>query len=584
MADAHTNLTLLHRRFPAIAGGLFEHLRHLRLGGGEPAYRIGANGAGDPVLLARAERNWITLQSLADERAMAEASAAQAAAEGPDCAAIASAGAGSVPAALARTLPRAKIILAEPSYDILFEALRASDWSALLASPSFHLFAGPKAADAFANSVRLHPSLAVNAAVYPGRVFLEGEEDWVANLQTAFQKASEKRTGPSLDSNRVAAASAEAHHDLLPDLSRALRLLGLPSAELPIRPDFKRFATRGGDGAEAAGRPFPSRMVTFSPAVFEPDEWKCLRDEGTECLLWCYDDPARGGIDPETFALFDRVYCFDPEVTRALRIAAGREIEYMPGGARERDPEREGSESPFGEEWPVTFVGSTGLQRYGDAVWNAVARREPLYRTVEDWVRNQYATRGAPGLEDIENLMRTAGPLGAGGNRALAQDLATFAARRMYLGALRGLPLRIFGDLGWGEPALAGPLRDQYAGRSLDYVRETPWMYRSSRVNLNLFNVQCVNSPTVRMLDAMARGGFVLTEHRPFLEDLFPPGDCLDSFKTPDELRAKVGYYLKHEDERRAIAERGREAVLRGHTLRHRLAEMLGMPFADTIS
>ena len=45
--------------------------------------------------------------------------------------------------------------------------------------------------------------------------------------------------------------------------------------------------------------------------------------------------------------------------------------------------------------------------------------------------------------------------------------------------------------------------------------------------------------------------------------------------ETPQELHAKVRHYQAHPQEARAMAERGRERVLREHTIGARLEQML---------
>ncbi len=40
-------------------------------------------------------------------------------------------------------------------------------------------------------------------------------------------------------------------------------------------------------------------------------------------------------------------------------------------------------------------------------------------------------------------------------------------------------------------------------------------------------------------------------------------------------MRQKTAYYLEHDDERQAIAQKGYERVMREHTMEHRMKEML---------
>ena len=78
-----------------------------------------------------------------------------------------------------------------------------------------------------------------------------------------------------------------------------------------------------------------------------------------------------------------------------------------------------------------------------------------------------------------------------------------------------------------------------------------------------------------RVYEILACGGFLLCDDQPDVRTLFEDGKDLVIFRDPDDLRQKVRHYLAHPEERRAIAGRGREKVLAGHTYRHRIASLL---------
>ena len=69
----------------------------------------------------------------------------------------------------------------------------------------------------------------------------------------------------------------------------------------------------------------------------------------------------------------------------------------------------------------------------------------------------------------------------------------------------------------------------------------------------------------------------MLAEHSDALEDLFKIDEELVTWRTWEELRDKVTYYRDRPDERRALADAGRRAVLERHTIEQRVATMLEM-------
>ena len=57
----------------------------------------------------------------------------------------------------------------------------------------------------------------------------------------------------------------------------------------------------------------------------------------------------------------------------------------------------------------------------------------------------------------------------------------------------------------------------------------------------------------------MGCGGFLITNYQEELFDFFEPGVDLVVYEDLKDLVLKVDYYLRHEEERKAIAENGRK-------------------------
>jgi len=87
-----------------------------------------------------------------------------------------------------------------------------------------------------------------------------------------------------------------------------------------------------------------------------------------------------------------------------------------------------------------------------------------------------------------------------------------------------------------------------------------------------------------RTFEIMACGGFQLADRRPALEGLFETGEEIIIFEDLGDLRSKISYYLDNPEERKRIADRGRQRVLREHTYENRMAEMLQVISAKGLS
>lgn len=90
-----------------------------------------------------------------------------------------------------------------------------------------------------------------------------------------------------------------------------------------------------------------------------------------------------------------------------------------------------------------------------------------------------------------------------------------------------------------------------------DYVREMPSVFYHSKININLTLKSIHTGIPLRALDILACKGFLLSNPQDELLESFTPGVHFDTFITPDECVEKADYYLKHDDIRGRIAEKG---------------------------
>jgi spore maturation protein CgeB len=80
-----------------------------------------------------------------------------------------------------------------------------------------------------------------------------------------------------------------------------------------------------------------------------------------------------------------------------------------------------------------------------------------------------------------------------------------------------------------------------------------------------------------RVFDVPAAGGFILTDFKEQLAEVLEPGREVICYHHPEEIPDLARFYLDHPEARRKIIGRGRDRILREHTYRHRLQEMLAV-------
>ena len=70
-------------------------------------------------------------------------------------------------------------------------------------------------------------------------------------------------------------------------------------------------------------------------------------------------------------------------------------------------------------------------------------------------------------------------------------------------------------------------------------------------------------------------GGFLLSQYTPGVDQMYQDRKHLVYFKSPEEAISLIEYYLNHEDERKQIAEQGKEYVLKNHTYIQKVEQII---------
>ncbi|MGE0039823.1 MAG: glycosyltransferase [Vicinamibacterales bacterium] len=121
---------------------------------------------------------------------------------------------------------------------------------------------------------------------------------------------------------------------------------------------------------------------------------------------------------------------------------------------------------------------------------------------------------------------------------------------------------------------LIGRLRERFDVHvERAFLREMAAVFSASRI---VFNDAVRRDLNMRVFEALCSGSFLLTDRAEpsGLDELFIDREHLAIYED-DTIEDLVAYYLAHEDEREAIAARGRAEVMAHHTYDHRVAHLL---------
>lgn len=152
----------------------------------------------------------------------------------------------------------------------------------------------------------------------------------------------------------------------------------------------------------------------------------------------------------------------------------------------------------------------------------------------------------------------------------------------LFVGSTRGVYRDIIKDImdtdfdvtvyGRGWPEF---IENKYVKGSFIPNEELHKYYSSCKILLNDHweTMKELDFPSNRLFDALACGAFVISDKITSAETLFE-GNIV-TYDDVDDLNGKLKYYLNHEEERKIMAEKGRELVLNNHTFDDRVDEIL---------
>ncbi len=310
------------------------------------------------------------------------------------------------------------------------------------------------------------------------------------------------------------------------------------------------------------------------------------REHGAELLVWEIDPAMDRPPRPACPTDHVRLFTVRRAQAEAWRAAGLEHVELLPLAADDelRRPLPPGSAEVRPYAAPVAFVGSSLTRDHaalrarfaelhrawcgrddGAAVAAAVLAAQRAEPTA--WILPRLLEEAAPGLG--EWCRRHADGLDPA---MLLGEEAASGHRKDWIRRLAPHGVHVWGDAGWRELEPAGVRYRGPAGHREELNR----VYSSGAIHVDVGRLYQRDLVTLRVFDVLACGGFALVEHTAELERAFAVGEELESFRDPDELDRKVRHYLAHPDQARAIAARGRAAVLARHRFDDRLALALG--------
>lgn len=109
----------------------------------------------------------------------------------------------------------------------------------------------------------------------------------------------------------------------------------------------------------------------------------------------------------------------------------------------------------------------------------------------------------------------------------------------------------------------------------VDYQKEMPGVFASSKINLQPFFRAIASGISLRVLDVISCGGFLLSSYQPELVESFIPGEEIVCYESIEDAYDKTAFYLKNEAERERIVENGKNRLRTDFSYQDRITRML---------
>lgn len=308
----------------------------------------------------------------------------------------------------------------------------------------------------------------------------------------------------------------------------------------------------------------PDMVLSINHIGFDTDSvmGELLAAVNMPVAVWYVDSP---------FLIHDGYFLAAPEVTSVfvwerayvpvLRGCGAVDVHYLPLACDMSRFATGAANAPT--TTPVGFVGSS--MRYNRHKWKETlpdAALPEAHMMAEDLARDPTA------------FMRLLGQPRPTPDRRMSQlayatFMATGAHRNALLQRYDAGELTVVGDPGWQEILPKATFCPQVL-----YGPPLAAMYRQFAVNLNITSMQMPTAVNQRVFDVPAAGGFVLTDARDDLHDLFDD-DALAVFGRDDDMLHMARFYVAHPRARQRIVDRARACVQTRHTYEHRLGVLL---------
>jgi len=483
-------------------------------------------------------------------------------------------------AELCRRYPTAELVVVEGKAEI--RDLCGKHGKAAQFTDKVHLIGGASPRDAVSEISRLHLAAGLPPlAVFPFPPEVAAFPEYYGPIRGALDRTVSLRLWdrlryPKFRGESLTVALFDFGYFLTEEIARAARALGHSVVRVPGEKG-ENLGDMLGRAIETIAAHRPDFFLTVNHLGFDEDGVlaELFRSIEMPTAIWYVDSPnVVVKAFPKNATPHSAVFLWDEGYLGELLSLGFEHVSYLPLAADETVFRRR-SLSPAENRKLGTAVGFVGDSMVVPARDHIRKVPVELHDAVERAARRLQGTRGGPiavsVVESMEPAEReafaTLTEKGKSDLEAAVLCRSTLLYRLSCLRELEEFNPCIRGDEGW-KGLVNGNFR---VAPRLNYYRELPLFYNACRVNFNATSVQMGKAVNQRVFDVPACGAFLLTDHQEAIGALFEVGKEVVTYRERGEIADLARYYLREDDARKALAERGRRRVLSEHTYRHRI-------------
>ena len=338
----------------------------------------------------------------------------------------------------------------------------------------------------------------------------------------------------------------------------------------------------------------PDFVFSFN---FLPVVSKVCSEEGIKYVSWIYGNPEILLYSYHVINKCNIVLMFDSKQFETFWKGGIRTVEYMPlaASARRLDAMIPDQETIARFSSDISFVGSlyTERIRYYDEIAKKISPYALGY--IDGMIRGQLQVDGVNIIEEalrpeiVDEIQRASNIYPHKDSAETREYLyanyiinrqATIIERREILtmiGEKYSLDLYTYAENNeFSPPGITNK-------GAAEYFVEMPYVFKLSKINLNITLRSIQNAIPLRCYDILGAGGFLLSNYQVDLARHFIPGEDYVFYENRKDILDKIEYYLSHEDERKAIAKNGHDKVKKEHTFDVRVKQIIELVKAKDI-